>query len=138
MSDLLASATLAKLYVEQGHFARAREIVDTVLAQEPFDPLACAYRERLRTRSHAGVKLHVEADALAVKWRRVPGARLAGLFVHVFAAGERIPVVTRARCEKPNSTFRLARPRRGSAVAVIRTGLEDDAPILAVSTHLTW
>jgi len=68
--DPIASATLARLYMAQGHWVRARAILDEVLAQAPFDGDALALRARMlpgRPRLTAAV----EDDALCLRWQGV-------------------------------------------------------------------
>ena len=139
MSDLLASATLVKLYVEQGHLGRAREVVKALLQRDPHHGHARAWEERLRVRTHAVVNCRLDAEGVvAARWQRVPGARRARLEVHVFEAGETEATVHRTTCERPGGTFEVARPVHGSALACIRAGAEPDARILAVSPQVTW
>ena len=45
--DPLASPTLAHLYVEQGHYTKAKAVLDTVIADDPCQGQALALRERL-------------------------------------------------------------------------------------------
>ena len=68
-TDPIASATLARLYLTQGHAARARAILDEVLARDPLDGDALALRDRLRPRPRLSAT--VDGDALLLRWQGV-------------------------------------------------------------------
>lgn len=68
--DPIASATLARLYMSQGHWVRARAILDEVLTRAPFDGDALALRARFEPpRPRLGASL--EDDALCLRWQGV-------------------------------------------------------------------
>ncbi|GEM_PF-1806758 len=52
-TDPLASPTLAQLYVAQGHFGKARRVLASLLASDPFNGPALALQQRLTLHFHA-------------------------------------------------------------------------------------
>lgn len=49
-ADPIASATLARLYLTQGHASRAQAILAEVIERDPYDGDALALRSRLHPR----------------------------------------------------------------------------------------
>ena len=96
-SDRLASPTMAQIFMRQGHWRRARETLDALLAHHPFAGPALALRERLAVVEAPALHARLDGDGVEARWQRVPeGAHLvvvtfAGPAVHVTSApiGER-------------------------------------------------
>ncbi len=142
--DLLASATLARLYMEQDHLGRAREVLDAALARAPLDGPALVLRARLAAHSPAHVQVEVDDDGLRVTWRRVPRPRHARLHLWVHRPGAP-PEHHQIPCERSNGRHRWVRPPGpGAAVACVRgpgpgaSAVTDADEVLAVATTLTW
>lgn len=121
--DPIASATLARLYMAQGHWVRARAILDEVLARAPFDGDALALRARFEP-PRPRLTATIEDEALCLRWQGVtdPGRR------HVVISmwgGDDTPslpcplqVVTSRPCTGAFGRHHLPRPwRRGILVA---------------------
>jgi hypothetical protein len=80
--DPIATLTLARLYVEQGHIERARRTLDAVLASDPDHAVAALLRERLRRRPLGSVTVRPASDPgyggdgssgrIAIAWRQLP------------------------------------------------------------------
>ena len=96
-SDRLASPTMAQIFMRQGHWRRARETLDALLAERPFAGPALALRERLAVVEAPTLHAHLDGNEALARWQRAPeGAHLvivtfAGQAVHVTSApiGER-------------------------------------------------
>lgn len=120
--DPLASPTLAQLYVQQGHVGRARQVIDTLLEENPLNGHALAMRERLRHVSEASLVAEQDGREIVLRWQKVH----AGPTVHLvlfFAWFERAVVRTRVEsvaCRTSSGEHRVrARPGPGSVVACI-------------------
>lgn len=89
-SDPIASATLARLYLKQGHTTRALAILDEVLGRAPFDGDALALRGRLvpgRPRLSATVKDGV----LSVRWQGLRAPERYALVVCLWGGDAVVP-----------------------------------------------
>ncbi|MCH9682673.1 MAG: tetratricopeptide repeat protein, partial [Deltaproteobacteria bacterium] len=69
--DPIASATLARLYLSQGHWVRARAILDEVLERTPFDGDALAMRARF-DRPRPRLSVTHDGEGLCLRWQGVP------------------------------------------------------------------
>lgn len=68
--DPIASATLARLYMTQGHWVRARSILDDVLTRAPFDGDALALRSRFEP-PRPRLAATLEDGQLSLRWQGV-------------------------------------------------------------------
>lgn len=68
--DPIASATLARLYMAQGHWVRARAILDEVLTRTPFDGDALALLARLRP-ARPRLVAAIEDEGIGLRWQGV-------------------------------------------------------------------
>lgn len=142
-TDLLASPTLAQLYLAQGHHARAREQVTALLAKQPRNGVALSIQQRLVTLERP--RLELEADrSLRLRWE-IP-SHLWAPDLHLVLA-----VTPRGRRSAPHY---LSGPARkaidemtmpfpyagGSATACIATlrGDRRDFRVLACAAPTTW
>ncbi len=66
--DPLATPTLARLYMGQGHFDRARTVLDACLRRDPFDGHALALVRRMHARSDATLAVTILRDRLTLRW----------------------------------------------------------------------
>lgn len=69
-NDLIASPTLAHLYISQGHRRRAREVLDDVLARDASDGHAQHLRWRLDTIEPGEIALQLTGGRLRATWKR--------------------------------------------------------------------
>lgn len=69
-SDLIASPTLAHLYIAQGHSRRAREILDDVLRRNPKDGHAIHLRQRLDIVETGEITVQLKGGRLRASWKR--------------------------------------------------------------------
>ncbi|RMG95013.1 MAG: tetratricopeptide repeat protein [Deltaproteobacteria bacterium] len=82
--DPLASATLARLYLEQGHLDRARGVIRAALERSPFDGRALVLAERLETLHRASLVLSSDGERLVARWHYVPRPRTAYMTIQWF------------------------------------------------------
>jgi hypothetical protein len=139
--DPIASPTLARLYLAQGHEGKARAMVDRLRAADPYDGDALALATRLG-RSPGRLSTRVASDDLVVQWQGIA----CDDATHVIAVTTRPGPdgvrtgVTSVRCTEPFGRVRFARPQgRGALAACIgqlRPG--HGLVVLAVATPVHW
>ena len=138
-ADPIASATLARLYLTPGHGARARAILDEVLARDPYDGDALALRARLTIRPRLSAA--VEDDALTLRWQGVTSPDDVHLVVCVLGGDARIPRrwITSRPCTSAFGRHHLPLPwARGVLVAALgRVDARGFAPQV-VAEPLGW
>ncbi len=119
--DPIASATLARLYMAQGHWVRARAILDEVLARTPFDGDALALRSRLQP-ARPRLAATVEDEALCLRWQGVSAPDQCHVVVAMWG-GDGMPprsLVTSRPCTGAFGRHHLPRPwPRGVLVAAV-------------------
>jgi hypothetical protein len=119
--DPIASATLARLYMAQGHWVRARAILDEVLARTPFDGDALALRMRLYA-ARPRLAATVEGDGLCLRWQGVIEPERHHVVMAMWG-GEGMPPhqwVTSRPCTSAFGRHHLPRPwPRGVLVAAL-------------------
>lgn len=138
--DPIASATLARLYLSQGHGARARAILDEVLERTPFDGDALALRSRLRlTRPRLSATL--EDEMLCLRWQSVSEPGRVYLVIAAWGDDPRSPAqwMTSRPCTGAFGRHQLPRPwPRGVLVASLgRVDAQGFAPQV-VAKPLGW
>jgi hypothetical protein len=138
--DPIASATLARLYMAQGHWVRARAILDEVLARTPLDGDALALLARLRP-ARPRLAATIEDDALCLRWQGVTDPGRCHVVVAMWG-GDGVPPrqrVTSRPCTGAFGRHHLPRPwPRGVLVASL--GRVDDRGFSpqAVAEPLGW
>jgi hypothetical protein len=141
--DPLASATLAQLYVAQGHLDRAARVLDAVLARDPLHGHALALATRLaalvparltaaRVEDRAVLTWAAAADTpgpLHLVWRRWAGAPPTG-------AG----LLSSIRCDAVRGDYAVVlEPGPGALAACLATvDAARRLRILAVAEPLVW
>lgn len=140
-SDPLASLTLARLYLGQGHFAKAKDVLDECLRRDPFDGAALTLRGRLATRSEAALVLGESEGRLHARWSAVPSEPEHHVVVMAFApAGIALAIwVSSQRCREPfgQARFGLPLPRGSVCGCVGRVG-ERGFEVIAVARPISW
>ena len=145
--DPIATPTLARLYLGQGHVERARAVIDDCLARDPWDGHALVLRDRLAARSEASVTIVHTGDALRLAWNAVEDPASAHVvLVAITQSGAPIATwVTSLRCATAIGSREIALPfARGSACACI--GRVEPAgrrtaggfAVLTVARPLSW
>lgn len=119
--DPIASATLAQLYVAQGHRRKALQTLAMVLRRDPTDGHALHLTERLRVETEASLKLTFE-DGLELAWQGAPRSSHAILLCIRIQGGVLDRVVTSVACAHENGRHRFTPPfPRGSVAACVGT-----------------
>jgi hypothetical protein len=141
-ADPIASLTLARLYLGQGHFGRAQEVLEECLRRDPQDGAALVLHARLAARRDAAVALTHTDGHVQATWSAVPLHPRAYLVVMAFAPGgpSLARWVSSRRCDSAMGQTRFALPfARGSVCACV--GYVDDArgfEVVAVARPLSW
>jgi hypothetical protein len=148
-SDPLASATLAQLYISQGHAGRARRVIDQILSEEAHHGAALALRKRLEMHGHTALSVELEPSCVRVRWRLEANA-LDDHALHVLVQihwrrrlrrGSIISSrATSSRCEVTNGTARFQRPAGPGSISVALAHLDEgrQVRILAAAEPLSW
>jgi hypothetical protein len=149
--DPIATPTLARLYLGQGHTERARAVIDDCLARDPWDGHALVLRDRLAARSEASVTIVHTGESLRLAWNGLEdpaGAQL--VLVAITQSGAPIATwVTSTRCATAIGNWEIALPfARGSACACIGRveagakatggGTTRGFAVLTVARPLSW
>ena len=139
--DPLATPTLARLYLGQGHFDRARTVLSACLQRDPLDGHALAMLRRLDARSDASLTMALANDRLVLKWTGVASPSRHSVVVVAIApaAGTATRWVGSVRCRDPFGRWECPLPfPRGSACACI--GLVDARgwAVDTVARPLSW
>lgn len=116
--DPIASPTLARLYMSQGHWARARGMLEQLLQSDPLDGDALALLDRLGANS-GRLTVKRDNDALRIRWHAVathPASSVVALTARVDRTGLRVGV-TSVPCLQPFGELRFALPSADGAVA---------------------
>ena len=119
--DPIASATLARLYLTQGHGSRARAILQEVLAREPFDGDALALSARLAS-PRPRLSATTTGDELSLRWQGVSDPGRYYVVISMWGGDDGFPAqwVTSRPCTSAFGRHRLARPwARGVLVATL-------------------
>lgn len=149
--DPLATPTLARLYMGQGHFDRARAVLHACLRRDPHDGHALVLVRRMQARSDAAVTLALVTDRgrpgssgaprLVVEWTAL--ADSAACHVVIVATTQTGATaaswVTSTRARTAFGSWECALPfPRGSVSACI--GCVDDRGwhVRAVARPLSW
>ena len=141
--DPLASATLAQLYVAQGHDARARRVLASVLESDPLNGHALALKKRLAAASNATLRIEKRAASLrlhfATKDGSVPDEVRVASWRLVDGRPHASPAATLA-CADQRGKLDLPIPEGpGSASAcLVRRGTGDEPVIIAVAEPQSW
>ena len=138
-ADPIASATLALLYVSQGHRTKAQRVLEEVLTRDPLDGPALALRQRLAIPSHAVLGIAVDEQDITVEWQGAVGPVHAVVFL-VRVVGNRVTRrVTSARCEDAFGRWSLRRPwASGSAVGCLGQMTPAGFQPIVTARPVTW
>jgi hypothetical protein len=130
--DPIASATLAQLYIAQGHVQQAQKILSDVLRRDPFDGAALHLRARLAEhRPHA--QLAVDHHDIVLRWQGADPTLHAIIACFGVHRGRSRSIVTSTTCRGPFGEYAWERPwSEGTVVGCL--GRVDERGLWAVST----
>ena len=144
--DPLASPTLAQLYIGQGHFDRARETIQEILADDPENGDALVLRDRLDAGSQASLELEIDREVV-LRWR-IPARVWEGLehppslvLCAQAAVGDRAPYYLSGPAEEAIGEMHLPfafRSGSASACLALLTGKARELRVLAVAESGSW
>jgi hypothetical protein len=155
MTEPLASATLALLYLAQGHRSRAQATLREVLEAEPTNGYALALHHRMQSRPHARLDarfvassaaagIDIGAGELELDWsipeQLVPPEHRLDVVV-AFATRDRTSLrFTSIPCLEPTATQRMPAPLgpASAAVALLASMPGRPARLLAVAEPRSW
>ncbi len=139
--DPIASTTIARLYIAQGHLRKAGRMLGVLLEQDPTDGAALHLRERLRLSKAPSLTAAVDAHALEIHWegaaqlppRHVVVASFLRVGTHPHVS------VTSVGCTDAAGSCTFQRPARpGSAVVTLGFVGEHGFVAEAVTSPLVW
>lgn len=137
-ADPLASATLAALYVSQGHRTRAERVLDEVLQRDPFDGHALHLRDRLRVPSRAVLSIAVDELEMQLQWQGAPPGMHAVVLV-VSVSGTMRRRVTSRPCNDAFGRWTLRHPwPRGTAIACLGRVTDEGFVTVATARPVSW
>ena len=137
----IASPTLARLYMSQGHWARARGMVEYLLQRDPLDGDALVLAERLGPLP-GRLTARRDGDDLRLHWRGIkiePAVHLVTVTAATADGVTRVGV-TSVRVDKPFGEQRFALPTAHGSLAAcigrVHTGV-GWVPMV-VASALSW
>ncbi len=139
LPDPIASATLARLYLSQGHWVRARAILDEVLARTPLDGDALALRARFE-RPRPRLSATLDGDRFCLRWQGVAEPSQMHVVATLWCSGPHPRAhVTSRPCTGAFGQHHLPSPwARGVLVACVgRVEAQGYAPVV-VAEPLGW
>lgn len=143
--DPLATPTLARLYMGQGHFDRARTVLDACLRRDSLDGHALALVRRLQARSDASLLITLvddeAADRLSIKWTALGDAEACHVVVVASTQTGRTAAtwVTSTRARAAFGTWECPLPfPRGSVSACIGCVDAHGWYVRAVARPVSW
>ena len=140
--DPIASPTLARLYMSQGHWARARGMLEQLIERDALDGDTLALLARLGPPT-GRLTARREGDDLRLRWHAIatePVMDLVAVTTRLDpGAGLRVGV-TSVRCTKPFGELRFALPSEHGAVAASIGRVEPGVGYVpsVVATALSW
>lgn len=139
--DPLATPTLARLYLAQGHFDRARAVLDACLRRDPADGHALALVRRLQARCDAALNLAIVGDRVTAQWTAVPDiARCHVVLVACTQTGATAATwVTSSRPRAAFGTWECALPFARGTVSACVCGTDAGGWFVrAVARPVSW
>lgn len=130
--DPIASATLAQLYIAQGHHQQALKVLAEVLGRSPLDGAALHLRSRLGD-ARPRIQLSVDREGIMLKWQGADPTLHALIACYGSGRGRARSFVTSATCRGSFGEHAWERPwSEGTVVACL--GRVDERGFWAVST----
>ncbi len=139
--DPIASTTIARLYLAQGHRRKAARMLDALIERDPTDGSALHLRERLDRTEMPTLTAAVDEMHLEVTWEGVRVAPERHVVVVSYLGDATLPriQVTSVACEQALGECMFARPREpGSAAVCIGFMGPGGFVAEAVTSPLVW
>lgn len=139
--DLIASATLAQLYIAQGHLRKADQTLNKVLESHPLDGSALHLRARLHIPSDAKLTLEIDDSAIELSWRAhgFEHPLHAVLITHQIGIVHPSTRVTSSACKTSQGAWTSSRPDLGgSAIACLGWVGSAGFTAIAVTGSVAW
>lgn len=139
--DLIASTTIARLYLAQGHHRKAGRVLTTLIDQDPTDGAALHLRERLALTQGPLLTASVDEVELTASWERVGRDVPRYVIVTSFLSAGTHPRVgvTSVHCKESAGTCSFQRSAlAGSAVLTVGFVGERGFVAEAVTSPLVW
>lgn len=139
--DPIASTTIARLYLAQGHRRKAARMLDTLLERTPEDGGALHLRDRLERTAVPTLTAAVDDTHLEVSWESVrPDPQRHVVVVSYLGEGVLPRVqVTSVPCETATGDCTFARPREPGSAAVCLGFVGPEGFVAeAVTSPLVW
>ncbi len=139
--DPIASTTIARLYLAQGHRRKAARMLSALLEREPGDGAALHLQQRLERTASPTLTASVDDAVLEVSWESVRSDPARHVVVVSYLGVGTLPKVqvTSVACEDASGACTFARPRApGSAVVCLGFVGPDGFVAEAVTSPLLW
>lgn len=139
--DPIASTTIARLYLAQGHRRKAARMLEALIDRNPADGGALHLRERLEATTVPTVTAAVDDEHLEVTWESVRAEPQRHVVIVSFLGDGALPrtVVTSVACEDAAGACTFARPREpGSASICVGFVGPSGFVAEAVTSPLVW
>jgi len=139
--DPIASTTIARLYLAQGHRRKAARMLDALIERDPADGAALHLRERLDRTEVPTLTAAVDDSVLEVSWEAVRTDPRRHVVVVSFHGDGTLPrvAVTSVPCEDASGACTFARPREpGSAAVCVGFVGPEGFVAEAVTSPLVW
>lgn len=139
--DPIASTTIARLYLAQGHRRKAARMLDALIDRDPADGSALHLRERLDRTETPTLTAAVDETHLEVAWEGVRDAPGRHVVVVSYLGDVTLPriEVTSVACNDGIGECTFARPREPGSAAVCLGFMGPGGFVAeAVTSPLVW
>lgn len=139
--DPIASTTIARLYLAQGHRRKAARMLEALIERDPADGAALHLRERLEMTEVPTLTAAVDDSVLEVSWEHVRAEPRRHVVIASFLGDGTLPrvAVTSVPCEAASGACTFARPRDpGSAAVCVGFVGPEGFVAEAVTSPLVW
>ncbi len=139
--DPIASTTIARLYLAQGHRRKAARMLEALLERDPCDGAALHLRDRLEQTFVPTLTASVDEEHLDVSWESVRSAPPRHVVVVSFLGEGTLPrvQVTSVPCEEARGACTFARPRAPGSASICLGFIGPSGFVAeAVTSPLVW
>ncbi len=139
--DPIASTTIARLYIAQGHRRKAARMLTALLERTPGDGAALHLQQRLATTECPTLIASVDDTVLEVSWEAVREAPARHVVVVSYLGAGTVPrvQVTSVACNESSGVCTFARPGEPGSAAICLGFVGPEGFIAeAVTSPLVW